>query len=125
MKVLPASMEGSMKRLQMIVGFGLVVLVGCEDGATMTGNSNGTGGTGAMSGGGENGGTGGIGTGGDGGSGGASAGAFSSQGKGTLREAQASVAGDEDGMLLAAWTGSFADTSAIGYNVSRDGGLTW
>ena len=60
-----------------------------------------------------------------GGAGGAGAMGFSSIG-GSAFETQATLAADPTGSVVAAWTAVFMDgTSAIGYAISRDGGLSW
>jgi hypothetical protein len=59
------------------------------------------------------------------GTGGSASGPFTSKGASSY-EAQTSVAANDQGAVVAAWIGFFADnTSAIGYAVSRDAGATW
>lgn len=60
-----------------------------------------------------------------GGAGGAGAMGFSSLGSSAF-ETQATLAADPTGSVVAAWTAVFMDGhSAIGYAISRDGGLSW
>jgi hypothetical protein len=59
------------------------------------------------------------------GTGGGANGPFTSHGDASY-EAQTSIAASDAGSVVAAWIGFFADnTSAIGYAVSRDAGVTW
>ncbi len=114
---------------------GAALGVGCsgdDDSGTTASASSSTSG----SGGGDATGTGGgasTGTGGDatstssgtGGGGGAPLGPFSSQGAASY-EAQTTAAANEDGTVVVAWIGFFADnTSAIGVAISQDGGETF
>jgi hypothetical protein len=109
---------------------------GCgDDGSERMAITPGSGGAGGAGAGGAGGvaGTGGVGGGGTGGAAGTGGtggsttpGPFTSQGDGTVREAECHVASDGARNLAAAWIGVRTDsTSTNGYAISRDNGDTW